>query len=103
MSHSGPKEELLGLLPLKSQTRGEDIANVVIECMDKHHIPLDKIVSISTDRAKKYDNKEIWRFKFERLCVELEILEKKKCDLSSQVVCFERPGEGRHDPFQRLE
>ncbi|GFU95340.1 dimer_Tnp_hAT domain-containing protein [Trichonephila clavipes] len=55
MSHSGPKEELLGLLPLKSQTRGEDIANVVIECMDKHHIPLDKIVSISTDRAKKYD------------------------------------------------
>ena len=29
-------------------------------------------------------NKEIWRSKFERLCVELEILEKKKCDLSSQ-------------------
>ena len=30
------------------------------------------------------NNKEIWRSKFERLCVELEILEKKKCDLSSQ-------------------
>lgn len=29
-------------------------------------------------------NKEIWRSKFERLCVELEIFEKKKCDLSSQ-------------------
>ncbi|GFV52792.1 uncharacterized protein TNCV_2874631 [Trichonephila clavipes] len=29
-------------------------------------------------------NKEICRSKFERLCVELEILEKKKCDLSSQ-------------------
>ncbi|GFT55154.1 uncharacterized protein TNCV_2326361 [Trichonephila clavipes] len=29
-------------------------------------------------------NKEIWRSKFERLCVELEILEKKKCDLGSQ-------------------
>ncbi|GFW34973.1 uncharacterized protein TNCV_979111 [Trichonephila clavipes] len=52
MSHLGPKEELLELLPLKSQTRGEDIANAVIECMDKHHIPLDKIVSISTDEAK---------------------------------------------------
>ncbi|XP_071035196.1 protein FAM200C-like [Parasteatoda tepidariorum] len=52
MSHSGPKEELLGLLPLKGQTRGEDIANAVIECMDKHHIPLYKIVSISTDGAK---------------------------------------------------
>ncbi|GFX33123.1 protein ZBED8 [Trichonephila clavipes] len=51
MSHPGP-EELLGLLPLKGQMRGEDIANAVIECMDKHHIPLDKIVSISTDGAK---------------------------------------------------
>ncbi|GFV59751.1 general transcription factor II-I repeat domain-containing protein 2 [Trichonephila clavipes] len=52
MSHSGPKEELIGLLPLKGQTRGEGIANTVIECMDKHHIPLDKIVSISTDGVK---------------------------------------------------
>ncbi|GFW87742.1 uncharacterized protein TNCV_4487071 [Trichonephila clavipes] len=43
MSHSGPKEELLGLLLLKGQTHGEDIAKAVIECMDKHHIPLDKL------------------------------------------------------------
>ncbi|KAH0808349.1 hypothetical protein GEV33_014442 [Tenebrio molitor] len=47
-----PKEELLGLLPLKGRTRGEDTANAVIECIEKHHIPLDKIVSISTDGAK---------------------------------------------------
>ncbi|GFY03935.1 uncharacterized protein TNCV_1197141 [Trichonephila clavipes] len=46
MSHSGPKEELLGLLALKVQTRGEDIADAAIE------FPLDKIVSISTDGAK---------------------------------------------------
>ncbi|GFW01827.1 general transcription factor II-I repeat domain-containing protein 2 [Trichonephila clavipes] len=51
MSHPGPKEELLALLPLKGQTR-EDIAYTVIECMDKLHIPFDKIVSISTDGAK---------------------------------------------------
>ncbi|GFV86119.1 hypothetical protein TNCV_671161 [Trichonephila clavipes] len=49
---TSPKEELLGLLPLKVQTRGEDIANAVIECMDKHHIPLDKIGSISTNGAR---------------------------------------------------
>ncbi|GFY10709.1 general transcription factor II-I repeat domain-containing protein 2 [Trichonephila clavipes] len=49
MSPSGPKEELLGLLPLKDQTRSNA---VIIECMDKHHIPLDKIVSISTDGSK---------------------------------------------------
>ncbi|GFU77834.1 uncharacterized protein TNCV_1138421 [Trichonephila clavipes] len=53
MSHLSPKEELLGLLPLKGQTRGEDIAIAVIECMDKHHIPLYKIMSISIDEAKK--------------------------------------------------
>ena len=52
ISSTGPKEELLGLLPLKGQTRGEDIANAVMECMEKHHIPLEKIVSISTDGAK---------------------------------------------------
>ncbi|GFS63407.1 general transcription factor II-I repeat domain-containing protein 2 [Trichonephila clavipes] len=46
MSHSGPKEELLGLLALKVQTRGEYIADAAIE------FPLDKIVSISTDGAK---------------------------------------------------
>lgn len=52
ISTTGPKEELLGLLPLKGQTRGVDIANVVIECFEKHQIPLEKIVSISTDGAK---------------------------------------------------
>ncbi|XP_036181109.1 protein ZBED8-like, partial [Myotis myotis] len=52
ISSIGPKEELLGLLPLKGQTRGEDITNAVIECIEKHHIPLDKIVSVSTDGSK---------------------------------------------------
>ncbi|KAK1345605.1 hypothetical protein QTO34_008067 [Cnephaeus nilssonii] len=52
VDESCPKEELLGLLPLKGQTRREDIANAVIECIEKHHIPLDKMVSISTDGAK---------------------------------------------------
>ncbi|GFW72926.1 uncharacterized protein TNCV_830491 [Trichonephila clavipes] len=53
MFNSSPKEELLGLLPLKGQTRGEDIANAVTECTDKH-IPLDKIESISTDGGQKH-------------------------------------------------
>lgn len=43
---------------------------------------------------------EILRSKFECLCVDLEILEKK---LSTQVLCYKRPGEGRHDLVQRLE
>ncbi|GFY14238.1 uncharacterized protein TNCV_3614271 [Trichonephila clavipes] len=68
MSHSGPEEELLGLLLLKGQTRGEDIAIAVIECMDKHHISLDKIMSISTDGAKSMASKRFvgkhFRMKF---------------------------------------
>ncbi|KAL7639007.1 UNVERIFIED_CONTAM: hypothetical protein RMT77_010541 [Armadillidium vulgare] len=34
MSSQGPKEELLGLLPLSGQTRGEDIANAVQKCLE---------------------------------------------------------------------
>ncbi|XP_075210213.1 protein FAM200C-like [Lycorma delicatula] len=52
ISTTGPTEELLGLLPLKGQTCGVDIANVVIECFEKQQIPLEKIFSISTDGAK---------------------------------------------------
>ncbi|GFU19337.1 general transcription factor II-I repeat domain-containing protein 2 [Trichonephila clavipes] len=62
MSHSGPKEKLLGFLPLKGQTHGEDIAITVIEHMDKHHIPLDKIVSISTDGTKRMTGVRKWFF-----------------------------------------
>nr|XP_012146258.1 PREDICTED: general transcription factor II-I repeat domain-containing protein 2-like [Megachile rotundata] len=47
------KEELLGLLPLSGQTRGEDIANAVQKCLQDNKIDLNKIVSIATDGARK--------------------------------------------------
>ncbi|KAF8789926.1 hypothetical protein HNY73_005022 [Argiope bruennichi] len=49
MSSQGPKEELLGLLPLSGQTRGEDIANTVQKCLGDNGIDINKIVSIATD------------------------------------------------------
>ncbi|KAL7631858.1 UNVERIFIED_CONTAM: hypothetical protein RMT77_017845 [Armadillidium vulgare] len=49
MSSQGPKEELLGLLQLSGQTRGEDIANAVQKCLEDNKIYLNKIVSIATD------------------------------------------------------
>lgn len=52
MSSQGPKEELLGLLPLSGQTRGKDIANAVQKCIEDSGINLNKIVSIATDGAK---------------------------------------------------
>ncbi|GBN37410.1 General transcription factor II-I repeat domain-containing protein 2A [Araneus ventricosus] len=53
MSSQGPKEELLGLLPLSGQTRGEDIANAVQKCLEDNGIDINKIVSIATDGARK--------------------------------------------------
>ncbi|GBM38169.1 Protein ZBED8 [Araneus ventricosus] len=52
MSSQGPKEELLGLLPLLRQTRGEDIANAVQKCLEDNGIDINKIVSIATDGAR---------------------------------------------------
>ncbi|GBM91414.1 hypothetical protein AVEN_204283-1 [Araneus ventricosus] len=51
-SSQGPKEELLGLLPLSGQTRGEDIANAVQKCLEDNGIDINKIVSIATDGAR---------------------------------------------------
>ncbi|GBM17482.1 hypothetical protein AVEN_193773-1 [Araneus ventricosus] len=52
MSSQGPKEELLGLLPLSGQTRGEDIANAVQKCLEDNGIGINKIVPIATDGAR---------------------------------------------------
>lgn len=55
---SAGSEELLGLLPLEGQTRDENIANAIIEWVEKHHIPLDKIISVLIDWAKNHDRRE---------------------------------------------
>ncbi|XP_018578443.1 general transcription factor II-I repeat domain-containing protein 2A-like, partial [Anoplophora glabripennis] len=57
MPSQGPKEELLGLLPLSGQTRGEDIANAVQKCLEDNKIDLNKIVSIATDGARSMTGK----------------------------------------------
>ncbi|GBL84873.1 hypothetical protein AVEN_93893-1 [Araneus ventricosus] len=51
VSSQGPKE-LLGLLPLSRQTRGEDVANAVQNCLEDNGIDINKIVSIATDGAR---------------------------------------------------
>ncbi|KAL7633025.1 UNVERIFIED_CONTAM: hypothetical protein RMT77_016601 [Armadillidium vulgare] len=57
MSSQGPKEELLGLLPLSGHTRGEDIAKAVQKCLEDNKIDLNKIVSIATDGARSMTEK----------------------------------------------
>lgn len=45
------KEDFLTLLPLKTTTRGVDIYNAVKNYFTEHKIPLEKLVSITTDGA----------------------------------------------------
>ncbi|XP_076738349.1 general transcription factor II-I repeat domain-containing protein 2B-like [Maylandia zebra] len=45
------KEELLTLLPLKTTTKGVDIYNAVKEFFAKKKVPLEKLVSVTTDGA----------------------------------------------------
>ncbi|KAF8772047.1 hypothetical protein HNY73_019394 [Argiope bruennichi] len=52
MSSKGPKEELLGLLPLSGQTRGEDEANTAQKCLEDNGIDINKIISIATDGVR---------------------------------------------------
>lgn len=49
VSSTGVHEELLGLLPLKGQTRGEDICTIITEFCRKKEINLDKLISLCTD------------------------------------------------------
>ncbi|CAG4935897.1 unnamed protein product [Parnassius apollo] len=52
------REELLTILPLKGNTRGEDLFKVIDEFITKSDISYDKIVSLSTDGAPAMIGKE---------------------------------------------
>jgi Domain of unknown function (DUF4371) len=44
-------EELLGLIPLKGQTRGEDVTHALVKFFEDNNIDLTKVVAITTDGA----------------------------------------------------
>jgi len=48
-SSTGVHEELLGLLPLKGQTRGEDFCAAITEFCKEKEINLEKLISLCTD------------------------------------------------------
>lgn len=45
----GPQEELIELIPLKGQTRGQDICEAVVSCLKAKGINTTHLVSVSTD------------------------------------------------------
>ncbi|GFU22119.1 protein ZBED8 [Trichonephila clavipes] len=62
----GPKEELLGLLPLSGQTRGEDMANAEKKGREHNKIDLNKTVSIATDGVRSITGKIKGQLRFFR-------------------------------------
>ena len=45
----GPQEEIIELIPLKAQTRGEDICEAILECLREKGINTTHLVSVATD------------------------------------------------------
>lgn len=51
MNSAGPQEEMIELIPLKGQTRGEDICEAVLDCLRVKEINTTHLVSVATDGA----------------------------------------------------
>ncbi len=51
VNSEGPQEELIDLLPLTCQTRGEDIFSTIITCLKEKGIQTNHIISVATDGA----------------------------------------------------
>ncbi|KAM9165591.1 general transcription factor II-I repeat domain-containing protein 2A-like [Pangshura tecta] len=51
VNSDGPQEELIELIPLKGQTRGQDICEAVLSCLKAKGINTTHLVSVSTDGA----------------------------------------------------
>ena len=47
----GPQEEMVELIPLKGQTRGEDICEAVLKCLNDKGINTNHLISVATDGA----------------------------------------------------
>ena len=52
------QEEMLSLLPLHGQTRGEDILNALLASFEEKHICWSKLASVCTDGAPSMRGKE---------------------------------------------
>lgn len=51
VNSDGPQEELIELIPLKSQTHGQDICEAVVSCLEAKGLKTTHLVSVSTDGA----------------------------------------------------
>ena len=51
VNSDGPQEEMIQLMPLKGQTRGEDICEAVLDCLRAKEIKTTHLVSVATDGA----------------------------------------------------
>ncbi|KAJ0033660.1 hypothetical protein NQD34_000767 [Periophthalmus magnuspinnatus] len=48
VNSDGPQEEMIQLIPLKGQTRGEDICEAVLKCLNDNGINTNHLISVAT-------------------------------------------------------
>ena len=51
VNSAGPQEEIIELIPLQGQTQGEEICEVVLDCLKTKEINANHLVSVTTDEA----------------------------------------------------
>ena len=51
VNSDGPQEEMIELISLKGQTRGEDIREAVLQCLNDKGINTNHLISVATDGA----------------------------------------------------
>lgn len=51
VNSNGPQEEMIQLIPLKGQIRGEDICEAVLKCLNDNGINTNHLISVATDGA----------------------------------------------------
>lgn len=51
VNSDGPQEEMIELIPLKGQTRGEDTCEALLKCLNDKGINTNHLISVATDGA----------------------------------------------------
>jgi len=81
------REELLTILPMKGQTRGQDIYNLFKSFISLTHLPIHKLVSITTDGAPSMVGKHVGFITLCRNDPEIPTFYSYHCIIHQQALC----------------
>lgn len=86
VNSAGPQEEITVLLPLKGQTQGEDICEVVMDCLKAKEINTTHMMSAVTDGAQSMTGRQKWFVTLLQKSLERKLLT-FHCILYQEALC----------------